>query len=110
MALTAHELEAVQVTWTSVNNEGHFTLEAERVFRPYLPSHCSGVTEVCHMELPAHALRAVQARLKSFSDEGNFTIEANGVFVRIYPYIAAGLLKDATWHSLSMHYVQYKAG
>jgi hypothetical protein len=45
-------------------NEGHFTLDAEKDFRPYIQSHSSVVTEMCHMALPAHALRAVQVRLK----------------------------------------------
>jgi hypothetical protein len=56
MGLFAHALLAVQVTLNSVSNEGDFTLEVERVFRPHLPSHCSGVTEICHMAIPAHAL------------------------------------------------------
>jgi hypothetical protein len=42
----------------------------------YLPSVCSGVTEICHKALPAHALRAVKDNLKSVSNEGHFTLEA----------------------------------
>jgi hypothetical protein len=48
MALPAHVLQVVQVTLTSVSNEGHFSLEAQTVFRPYLPKDCSGVTVIPH--------------------------------------------------------------
>jgi hypothetical protein len=60
MAFPAHALKQLSVRLASVSNDWHFTLEAETVFRPYFPSHCSGVTEMCHMALPAHALQAVQ--------------------------------------------------
>jgi hypothetical protein len=69
MALLAHAVQAVKNKFKSLNNEGHFTFEAETVFRPYLNSHCSGVNEICHFALSAHALRAVQVRLKSVSNE-----------------------------------------
>jgi hypothetical protein len=55
MALHTHALQLLQGWSKSVSNEGHFTLEAETVFSPYLPSHCSGVTEICHMAIPAQA-------------------------------------------------------
>jgi hypothetical protein len=70
----------VQVSLKSVSNEGHFTVEAETVFRPYLLSNCSGVNEICNMALPAHVLRAVQVRLKSVSNERHFTLEAEKLF------------------------------
>jgi hypothetical protein len=63
MALLARALRTVQVRTKSLSNEGHFTLEAETVSRSYIPSHCSGGTEICHMALPAHALRAVKVKL-----------------------------------------------
>jgi hypothetical protein len=85
MALSAHALQAVQVTLKSVSNEGYFTLDANTVIRPYLPAHCCGVTEIYHVALPAHSLRAVHVRLKSVSNEGHFTLEAQSVFVRISP-------------------------
>jgi hypothetical protein len=47
-----------------VSNEGHFNLEAEIFFCPYLPSHWSGVSDIYHIELPMLALSAVQGRLK----------------------------------------------
>jgi hypothetical protein len=59
MILTAHALQALQVRLKSVSNEGHFTFEAETVFRPYLAYDCSGVTEKYHIVLPAHALQGV---------------------------------------------------
>jgi hypothetical protein len=80
----------MQVKLKTVSNEGHFILEAETVFPPYLPSHCSGATEMCHVALPAHALQSVQVRLSLVSNEGHFTLEAKIVSVPISPFIAAG--------------------
>jgi hypothetical protein len=37
MVLTAHALQAMQVTLQAVSNEGIFTLEAETIFRPLSP-------------------------------------------------------------------------
>jgi hypothetical protein len=68
MDLLAHPLQAVQVTLKSVSNEGHFTPEAKTVFRPYIPSHCCGVTEMYNVAVHAHALPAVQVTLKSVSN------------------------------------------
>jgi hypothetical protein len=68
----------------SVSNEGLFTLQAKRIFRPYLATHSSGVTEICHVALPAHAIHSVKVRLKWVSNEGQFTLEAQTVF-RPYP-------------------------
>jgi hypothetical protein len=53
--LPAHALQIMQVRFMLVSNEGHFTLEAKTVFRPYVFSHWSWVTDICHMALPAHA-------------------------------------------------------
>jgi hypothetical protein len=63
MALSAHALRPVQITLKSVSNEGHFTLEAETDFSPYLFSHCSGMTEIWEMALSAQALEAVPVSL-----------------------------------------------
>jgi hypothetical protein len=60
-----HALPQVPVRVKSVSNEGHFTFEAETVFRLHLPSHCSEVTKIGHMVLPELPLRAVKVRLKS---------------------------------------------
>jgi hypothetical protein len=76
MAHPANGLQAVEVTLTSVSNEGHFTPEAETVFGPYHPSHYSWVNEICHVALAAHALRAVQVRLKSLTNKGHFNNDA----------------------------------
>jgi hypothetical protein len=35
MVVPAHALNALQLRLKSVTNEGHFSLEAETVFRPY---------------------------------------------------------------------------
>jgi hypothetical protein len=45
MVLSAHALQAVQVTLNSVSKERQLALEAETVFRPYLPQDSSVVTE-----------------------------------------------------------------
>jgi hypothetical protein len=73
----------VQVRSKSVSNEGRLTLEAQKVIRPCIPLHCSGVTETLHMAPPAHVLHAVQVRKKSVGNEGHFTLEAERVF-RLY--------------------------
>jgi hypothetical protein len=74
MPLNVHALRAVQIRLKLVSNEGHFTPEAETVYRPYHPSHCNGVTEIGFVVLPAHALRAGAVRLKTDSNEGHFTL------------------------------------
>jgi hypothetical protein len=86
MALPAHALREGQGRLKSKSNGGHFTIEDEKLFRPYLPSHCSGVTEICHLELPALALRAVNLMLKSVSNVGHFTLETLRVFS---PYLVS---------------------
>jgi hypothetical protein len=86
MTLAAHALLPLQVRLKLVSNEGHFTLDAKTVFRPYFLSHCSGVNEICHFPLPAYALRAVQVRLKSVRNEGHFILEAEKNFL---PYLAS---------------------
>jgi hypothetical protein len=65
MELSAPVLLAVQFRFKLVGKEGHYILESERVFRPHLPSHCSGVTEIRHMALPAHELCVVQVSFKT---------------------------------------------
>jgi hypothetical protein len=58
VALPPDALQVVQVWSKSVSNEGHFTREAETVFRPYLASRWSGVSEKTQIALPALALQA----------------------------------------------------
>jgi hypothetical protein len=86
----AHALQTKQVRVKSVNNEGHCTLEPQTVFRPYLPSHCIGVTDISYISFRAHALQAVLVRLKLVSNEGHFTLEAEIVFLPISPRIVVG--------------------
>jgi hypothetical protein len=90
MALLAHALQAVQIRLNSVSNEGHFTLEAEKLFRPYLPSHCSGVNEICHMELLVHALGSAQVRLKSVVMKTILLSMQKNLFVHTSHIIAVG--------------------
>jgi hypothetical protein len=75
MVPTAHVLQAVQVTLSAVSNEGHFTVEVETVFLPYLPKVWNGLTERWHMVPTAHVLEAVEVTLKVVSNQGHFTIE-----------------------------------
>jgi hypothetical protein len=48
MVLPAHALQAVQVTLKSVNNEGHFTLEAETVFRLFIKNSYTTPRRWCY--------------------------------------------------------------
>jgi hypothetical protein len=56
MAPPANALQAEYVSLKSVSNEGHFTLEAETVFRPYVASRFGEVIKNLHLALPAHPL------------------------------------------------------
>jgi hypothetical protein len=90
MTLVAHALYVVQVRLKSVGNEEHFTQEAEKFFRLYLPLHLSGATVIYHMAVPAHEFRTVHFILKSISSEGHFILEDERVFRRLSPCIAMG--------------------
>jgi hypothetical protein len=70
----------MQVRLNSISIERRFNLEAETVFRPYLHSHYTGVTEICFMALLAHSLLAVEVRLKSGSNESLLTLETETVY------------------------------
>jgi hypothetical protein len=91
MASTAHALQEVQVRLKSVGNEGQFTHKAETLFRPCLPSHCSGVTEIYNMPVTAHALRVVQSRVISVGNEGYFTLEDERVSRPYLPSHCSGV-------------------
>jgi hypothetical protein len=54
-ALSTHASEAPHVWSMSVYNEGYFTLEAKKVFRHYLASHLSGVTETSNLAVFSYA-------------------------------------------------------
>jgi hypothetical protein len=60
-------------------------------FCPYLPSHCSEVTEICHMALTAHALEGVEVRLKSVGNEWHITLEDEKVFRPYFPPHCSGV-------------------
>jgi hypothetical protein len=110
MALLPHALRSIEGRLKSVSNEGHFTAGAEIVFRPYFPTHCSGVAETCHMSPYTQALRTQQVSFGSVSNEGHFTTVTEKLFVRIYPRIEVGWLIYVTWHYMCMHYKQCKIG
>jgi hypothetical protein len=67
------------------SNKGHFTLDAETVFRPHLAKRSSEVTQTSHLALSAHAPKPVLVWWKSVSNKGQFTVEAETVF---RPYLA----------------------
>jgi hypothetical protein len=114
MALPAHTLQAVLVSLQSLSNEGHFTREDERLFRPFIPSKGSGVVEICHMALPAHALRTVQAKFKSVCNEGHFTLQAETVSRPYFPPHCSGVTELCHMalpaHALSTVKVRFKSG
>jgi hypothetical protein len=68
-----------------------FTLEVETLFRAYLSSHCSGVTEICNEALTADVSFTVQVMLKSISYEVDFTLEAETVFPPYLPSHCCGV-------------------
>jgi hypothetical protein len=74
MALPAHAPLIVKVRFKYGCQYGYFTIQAETVFRPYLASHCSGVSGIWDMALRTNALRAVQVRMKLVSHEGYFSV------------------------------------
>jgi hypothetical protein len=56
-----------------------------------VPTHSSGLTEICDVTFPAHASHAVQVRLKSDSNEGHFILEAERVFHPFLPWHCSGV-------------------
>jgi hypothetical protein len=56
----------------SVSKEGHVTLYAQTVSRPYLSSRWSVVSETSHAALLAHAPQSFNVWSKSASNEGHF--------------------------------------
>jgi hypothetical protein len=87
----ANALRVLQIRLKWVSNEGHFTLDLETIFRPYLPCRCSGLTETCHMVLPAHAREAVQVSFKSVCYAGHFTLDLETIFRPYLPCRCSGL-------------------
>jgi hypothetical protein len=96
MTLPSHAPRALFVRFTSFSNEGHFSLDEEKVCRPRLSTHCRGVTQIRHMALSPHALQPDQVRLKPVSKEGHIPLEAEEFIVRSSPRIAVGSLREAT--------------
>jgi hypothetical protein len=69
-------------SWSKSNsNEGHFILETERIWRPYLASRCSGVAQASQVALTPHAPQPVQVWSKSGSNEGHFTLQNKTLLV-----------------------------
>jgi hypothetical protein len=76
VALPTYASQSLQIWLKSVSKEGHFTVVAERVFRPYLTSYFSMVTQTTYLALPAHAPQLVQVWSKLVNNQGHFTVEA----------------------------------
>jgi hypothetical protein len=74
----------------SVSNEGHFTLQATTVSRPYLVSYSTAVSQGTPVALAPCALQRGQYRSNSTSKEWHFTLEAKSFFFYIWPCIAGG--------------------
>jgi hypothetical protein len=55
-------------------------LLSPKVFRPFLGSHCRGVTGILDATLPHHTTQPVQVSSKSGSNNGHFTLEPGKVF------------------------------
>jgi hypothetical protein len=75
----------------------------------YFPSHCSSVTEICHIALPAHVLPSVQFVLDSVGKEGHFTADAQTL---IRPYLhshCSGLIQicHMAFPAHALHAVQF---
>jgi hypothetical protein len=81
------DLEAQPVWSKSVCNEEHFTLEDVSVFRAYLPSCCSTVTDTLHFDIPTKPLDAEQDWSQSVSNKGHFTLEDVSVFRALSPLV-----------------------
>jgi hypothetical protein len=80
LALTPYVVRPVQGWSKSGSNEGHFILKAKRVFRPYLASHCSRLTQTSQAALPASLPQPEQVWSKSKNNGGHFTLEVKTVF------------------------------
>jgi hypothetical protein len=64
-------------------NKGHFALDAERNFLPYLANHWNRENETWHVVLVDHKLHALQICWKTISNERHFTLEAE-IFLHSY--------------------------
>jgi hypothetical protein len=64
----------------SISNEGYFTLEAGSVFRPYLASHCKGVTDTAYVALFTQGLQTVQVCSNLVTNDEHFTHVAARAF------------------------------
>jgi hypothetical protein len=108
--LPAHGLQAVQVSFKSVSNDGYFTLEVEKNFSSVSPPGLQWGYWVVPHGTPSHAVKAVQVRVKALSNEGQYIMKSKQFSVRISPTIAVGPLSNTTWYSLRMRYKQCKLG
>jgi acyl-coenzyme A synthetase/AMP-(fatty) acid ligase len=79
MALPQHSPQAVQVRSKSDGNGGHFTVEAETVFRVYLAKHGSRMAQTLHLAHTPLDPRPVKVWSKWSSNEGHFTPEVKTV-------------------------------
>jgi hypothetical protein len=81
-----HVPQPVKFWSKSGNKEGHFSLDAETVFRLYLGSHWSWVTQTSRVVLPPYPQQTAQVWSKLGGKEGHFTVEAGTV---LHSYLAS---------------------
>jgi hypothetical protein len=62
------------------SKEGHITLESEKAFCRYLASHCSGVTQITHIDLTSNAPQPGHFMSEPGNNEVHFTHEAETYF------------------------------
>jgi hypothetical protein len=80
MAFTSHPLQPAHVSSKSASKDGHITLVAERVFRPYLDYHFIRAAATSHTVLPLRVLPGAQVWSKLVKNEGYFTLVAETIF------------------------------
>jgi hypothetical protein len=109
IALLAHAFCSVQVRLKSVGNEGHFTLEAETLFRPHLPYDSSGVTNTAWYSLQMRYKQSKVGWRRSVIKD-NLLLRSTHFFVRTSRMIAVGSLSNTAWYSQRMRCKQCKFG
>jgi hypothetical protein len=94
--------------YRSVSNIGHFTLEAETVFRPYLPRIAAGWVR----QHTVHSFLVVYKQCNFGRNhspkKGTLLLRPKQFSIPISPGIAAGSVRQQTMHSLLILYKQCK--
>lgn len=81
--LPAQVPQSLEVSWMSVRNKGHLTLQVENA---YVPSpRIEAVSVTWHTALPTHVTAPLQDWSKSVTNKEEFTPEHEKVFRPYYP-------------------------